>query len=287
VTNRMRALRVRILVATAIALAAGKANVLAGPDASTKTAARPIGIEVPAFHGIEPRLTVSEPRDGAKGLLGERRRLDGVAVIERMRVGREVVRSDEGNVLLLNGQELLPCSAARGSRGCVPGATHTTTQISFHRIEYESAKDLWTVWLAPGICMELTPVLKKGAKTVVWGQTATRDVEGNRVEFSWASSNDDARPETVAYGETSVRLFVGSATAGGSGQSTDAGALRSIVIRQNGAVTGAYGFDYSPSVAASRPVLRSVKEYGPVVSVDVNGEISAGVPVHEWVIEGQ
>ena len=70
-----------------------------------------LSIEAPPFHGIEPQLALSYTSAAGNGFAGVGWSVKGFSVIERASPGKGAPKYDAGDIYLLDGQELLPCSA--------------------------------------------------------------------------------------------------------------------------------------------------------------------------------
>ncbi|WP_034851187.1 toxin TcdB middle/N-terminal domain-containing protein, partial [Inquilinus limosus] len=115
-------------------------------------------IEVPAYRGLEPKLKlVYDSTLGLKagghyaGFVGIGWRLAGVPDIVRVSPRKGVANLDSNDVYMLDGQELVSCSALSeatraNTASCAAGGTHTTRVESYRKIKYEAAYNQWLVW---------------------------------------------------------------------------------------------------------------------------------------------
>ena len=268
----------------------------AGLEPSTGSLARQIPIEVPAFHGIEPRLALAYSSQAGNGFVGVGWRLGGWSVVERTRNGRGTPRFTGEDVFVLDGQELLPCSAAAQSPGCLAGGTHATKQESYARIRFDASAGTWTVWARSGVRTELAPVYHASGGTVRWGQSRTIDTHGNVATYTWECVEGDCYPSSVAYGPFVVTLFRESgtrpdvlsfATGGPSGLGKTRYRLGTILVARGGAPIRAYRLGYVQSPATSRSLLREVQQYGTDVQV-AGGLVTGGtaLPAQSFLYQG-
>jgi hypothetical protein len=240
-----------------------------GVEPSTGSYTRMIPIEVPAFHGIEPRLALAYSSQAGNGFVGVGWRLAGFSVVERTRNGRGTPRFTPADVYVLDGQELLPCSSVPHSPGCAAGGTHATKQESYARVQFDGTK--WTVWTRNGVRTELAPVLQASGGTLRWGQSRTVD-EGhpnNTVTYAWQCANGDCYPASVSFGPFEVTLLreirpdvLSFATGGPSGIGQTRYRLASVVVSRGGTKIRAYRLGYVPSAVTTRSLLREVQQYG-------------------------
>lgn len=128
-------------------------------------------IEVPAFHGIEPDLTLAYSSTAGNGHLGVGWSIAGLSVIERASPGRGVP-AYSGDIFLLDGEELVetPMSAL--------GGTHATKIESYARIVRAGAS--WRVTLRNGTVRTYSPhETARGAFR--WLLSRVEDPHGNAV----------------------------------------------------------------------------------------------------------
>jgi hypothetical protein len=254
---------------------------------TTGALVRAIPIEVPPFHGIEPRLTLSYSSLSGNGFVGVGWALSGFSVIERTRNGRGTPRFTSTDVYVLDGQELLPCAQASTSPGCLAGGTHATKQESYAKIKLDSTTSTWTVWSRNGVRTELTPVYQVTGGTWRWGQSRVIDAHGDTVTYAWECVSGDCYPKSVAYGPFAVTLYrqaaqrpdvLSFATGGLSGLGKTRYRLGSVVVARAGALIRAYRLTYAASATTSRSLLQEVQAFGTDASVS-NGVITGSL----WV----
>ncbi len=81
---------------------------LAGQDSFYGSYQEDVPIEVPAFHGIEPKLSLHYDSSAPNGFVGVGWNLTGFSVIERAIPGKGAPKYDGNDIYLLHGQELVP-----------------------------------------------------------------------------------------------------------------------------------------------------------------------------------
>lgn len=166
-----------------------------------------IPIQVPPFHGLEPRLSLNYSSEGRNGWIGVGWRLAGFSTIERVNAGRGTPKFDGNDKYLLDGQELVPCGTGSVSPSCTSGGNFSTTIESYLKIVFNSSNNSWTVFGKDGTRTVLTPIYTVPADgglpggTLRWGQTSSVDTLGNTVTYNWtALDNGDVYPSSIAYG---------------------------------------------------------------------------------------
>jgi hypothetical protein len=283
---------------SADAPAAARGSVELSP--TTGALVRAVPIEVPPFHGIEPRLALSYSSRSGNGFVGVGWALAGFSVIERTRNGRGTPRFTATDVYVLDGQELLPCAQASASPGCLAGGTHATKQESYARIALDSATSTWTIWSRNGVRTELTPVFQVSGNTWRWGQSRVIDTHGNTVTYAWecvGGSSGDCYPKSVTYGPFAVTLYretqqrpdvLSFATGGLSGLGKTRYRLGSVAVTRVGAVIRAYGLTYATSETTSRSLLQQVQAFGTDATVSQDGVVTgtSWVPPQTFSYQG-
>ena len=268
-------------------MAEARRGARAGSELETTGGAfvRSVAIEVPAFHGIEPRLALSYSSQAGNGFVGVGWRLSGWSVIERTRTGRGTPRFSSADVFVLDGQELVSCAVASNSPGCAAGGTHATKQEGYARIRFEESAGRWTIWAKSGVRSELEPVLETGRGTLRWGQSRVIDTSGNVVSYAWECREGECYPAKVSYGPYEIRLqrepdprpdVVTYATGGASGLGRMRYRLGSIVVVRGTAAIRAYRLGYVRSGETGRSLLGEVQLFGHDVAIDADGRIAPG-----------
>jgi hypothetical protein len=267
-----------------------------GMEPSTGSFTRMIPIEVPAYHGIEPRLALVYSSQAGNGFVGVGWRLTGFSVVERTRNGRGTPRFTATDVFLLDGQELMPCSAAPQSPGCAAGGTHATKQESYSKIRFEN--NTWSVWSRNGVKTVLEEVYRASAGTLRWGQKQTIDTHANTVTYAWECVGGDCYPASVSFGPFMVTLLreerpdvLSFATGGPSGIGKTRQRLATVLV-ERGTLPNpripirAYRLGYVPSPVTARSLLQEVQQYGTDVQV-AGGVVTGGTALPPQVFRYQ
>jgi hypothetical protein len=245
-----------------------------------------IPIEVPPFHGLEPRLALSYSSEGRNGIVGVGWSLNGFSTIERANSGRGTPRFDANDIYLLDGQELVKCVGGSVSPSCTSGGTHSTKIESYLKIRHDTTpSDTWTVWGKDGTRTIFTPIIQLPAGIFRWGQTSVVDTKNNTVTYTWSCPvGEDCYPDGIAYNGYAVTFFRETVvrpdpqTAAAYSQLTQMKyRIRSIFVWLPGVGhIRAYELSYATSPLTGRSRLASVKQYGKNVTHDGQGLITGG-----------
>ncbi len=226
-----------------------------------------ISIEVPAFHGVEPRAALSYSSSAKNGFPGVGWNLSGVGTIRATKNGRGVPAYAAADVYLLDGMELVPCALASLSPSCTTGGTHATKEESYQRIR--QVGNTWSVWTKDGTRTDYTPIYVVPEGILRWGQTSVTDTHGNQTAYSWACVEGDCYPDTITFGPFSVRFYrearsdvwsfaTGSVTT--LGRTTRR--LRSVFVMRGENPIRAYKLSYETSPGTLRSRLVAVQQFG-------------------------
>lgn len=144
-----------------------------------------IGIDVSAFHGLEPAIALNynssrKTKLGGlyQGWLGYAWAFDGFDVIERASPGYGLPAFNTSDIYLLDGQAMVACVAGMVSPSCSTGGTHATENESYRRIALNSTTNEWTVTDRDGTVStfrsvaavaNLTPTA--GTRPTIWPKT--------------------------------------------------------------------------------------------------------------------
>jgi hypothetical protein len=274
-----------MVAAVALAPASGVAQ---GVNPASGSFSQVVAIEVPAFRDLEPRLALGYSSQGRGGLAGVGWGVSGFSAIERASPGLGSPQYDASDVYVLDGRELLACTAGSTSPSCTTGGSHTSKDESYLKIQFDSGTNSWTVWQRDGTRTVLTAVHGTPAGTFTWGQTSAIDSRGNTVTYGWwkdgdPNNPDDVYPDSVTFGPYQVKLYRESrpdamtAGIGASRLRQTRYRLRSVLVKHEseGSIR-AYKLSYNTSPLTSRSLLTSVQQYGKDVSIDTSGVITSG-----------
>jgi hypothetical protein len=190
------------LAALALAVPVGAGDI----NLSMGSYSHMIPIEVPAFHGLEPKLALTYSSQTGNGFAGVGWSLSGFSSIEWGRTG-EAQWGGAPDKYFLDGQELVACQTGSVSPSCTTGGTHSTKMESYLKIKFDSTANSWTVWGRDGTKTTFSPTLLLGTYTVRYGQTSTVDTYGNTVTYGWACQGGDCFPDTISYNGYSVQIY--------------------------------------------------------------------------------
>ena len=247
-----------------------------------------VPIEVPGFHGIEPGLALSYNSASGNGFAGVGWSLSGLSTIERASPGKGAPKYDGLDIFLLDGQELIPCTAAMVSPSCTTGGSHATKIESYRRITRDEAGNRWEVTSRDGTVSSYEPTLgpdtTAGAGTFRWALESIIDNHGNSVTYSYWSNTYESYPEKIAYNSTDIHFFWDNRPDGVTYATGDAAKLAftdqrlvTIDVKTGGQRVRSYELAYAPpSLSSGRSLLESVRVYGRDATLDSFGAVSAG-----------
>ncbi|MGR9152636.1 toxin TcdB middle/N-terminal domain-containing protein (plasmid) [Rhizobium leguminosarum] len=253
-----------------------------------------IGLDVPDYHDIGPKLALRydsarKSRLGGlyQGWLGYGWGLDGLDVIERESPGGGVPGWDS-DVFVLNGEPLVPCSAASS---CQPGSTHTTEHESFQRIIFNSA-NRWTVTDNKGVVTTFQSVAEIASAphdlpnwTGRYLPTSVVDPNGNRVNYFYTCPDVPmCYPTRIEYDSRSYITFGYEPrpdyqpVANGSGITWNHFRLKSVAysVAAEAGISGGYALSYNQAPFSNVSRLVRVDRYGRDVVLDSNTNIVGG-----------
>ncbi len=189
-----------------------------------------IPIEVPAFRGLEPRLSLSYDSSrgvrnisSAGGLLGLGWQLDGLSAIDRISgsaapaAGTDKMASGHGvpaygadDSFALDGEELIPCAQIQtpdSSPSCATpvagGQTAYVTRIeNFQRVRQDTTANTWIVTAKDGT-QSVYSSLEAGATSASafrWHLKSVTDRRGNHVDYAWScNATNECTIATISY----------------------------------------------------------------------------------------
>lgn len=229
-----------------------------------------IPIDVPAFHGLEPRLALSYSSEGRNGLVGVGWSLAGISAVQ----------ARKADTYMLDGQDLLACATGMVAASCAAGGQYTTKNESFLKVGAPGDGNFY-VWGRDGTKTTFSPTITTAFGGFRWGQTSVVDTRNNAVSYQWNCTAGDCYPSTISYGAYSVSFYLEArpdALESGAWDRivTTVYRLRSIAVRSGPSLIRAYRLSYAPSAATGRSLLTSVQQYGKDAYVDGSGDISGG-----------
>lgn len=260
----------RPAVAAGIAPSAGGGSVDATGRFTTS-----VPIEVPAFRGLEPSLSLRYDSGTGNGFVGVGWTLTGVSVVERAGPGRGVPRYDSADIFLLDGQELLACTTL--------GGTHCPRQQSFQRVRRDTANNRWEVWDSDGTKSVYSSVYATGRGTFRWALTSETDTHGNTVSYAYTgvSGTENAYLDSISYNGTVIRLWRESrpdavSFTNGEFVGRTTRRLKTVEVSTGGQRVRVYRLAYQQAGDPNRSVLASVRQYGRDATVDGSGTVTGG-----------
>ncbi|MFD9897739.1 RHS repeat-associated core domain-containing protein [Mesorhizobium sp. NPDC059025] len=182
-----------------------------------------IDIDVSAFRGLEPKLSLTydssrKTKLGGlyQGWLGYGWGLDGIDVIERASPGYGMPVFDGSDVFLLNGMPLIACGSGVSSPSCSAGGTHATENESYRRIVFDGSVNEWRVTDRDGTVSTFKSVGAISgtsapdaslAYSYRWMLSSVADTNGNMVSYNYSCPDMPVcYPETIVYNGTTVKF---------------------------------------------------------------------------------
>ncbi|WP_322418008.1 RHS repeat-associated core domain-containing protein [Mesorhizobium huakuii] len=261
-----------------------------------------IGIDVPAFHGIEPRIALNynssrKTKLGGlyQGWLGYAWGLDGFDVIERATPGYGMPAYDANDIYLLDGQAMVACTAGMVSPSCATGGTHATENESYRRIAFNSSTNQWTVtdrdgtvstFRSVGAVANFNPTAGTPAYDLAmsyrWLLTSVTDTNGNTIAYTYyCPANPVCYPQSISYNGTVIGFQLEARPdmiLMGNGRDISETNLRvkSITIWVSNVVRGAYKLTYDQAPFSNTSRLTQVTRYGTDATFASDGTITGG-----------
>ncbi len=157
-------------------------------------------LDVPSFHGLEPRVGIDYASGGRKNdLAGWGWSLTGDSVIERTSRGRGVPALDASDVYRLDGNDLIPCASQQvKGPSCLAGGTHSTERETFQRVSVEGPT--WLVWDTNGIRSTYRDRSPSSAPGTVWRLSERQNTHGDRLVYHrWCDGGDACYLKEIEY----------------------------------------------------------------------------------------
>jgi hypothetical protein len=244
-------------------------------------------VEVPPFHGLEPKISVSYSSGGGNSFVGVGASIQGFSRIERASPEKGSPSYSSSDIFVLDGEDLIPCAIGSTSPSCTscPSGSlcFSAKREDFRRISIPSCGGIpcdsgnWTVAQKNGDQITYAPVLTVSTPSPApnvfrWGISAVTDPIGNTMNFGWwcdgAVPGGECYPDHVSYGNglaTVALIRSGACTSGacsaggkrpdpyafatGAGLATVNYLLTSITVTVAGIEARSYQFRYATSAS--------------------------------------
>ncbi|MFN0246954.1 MAG: RHS repeat-associated core domain-containing protein [Kofleriaceae bacterium] len=239
-----------------------------------------VDIVVPPYHGLEPTLALVYNSQSTGGIAGAGWHLEGGSAIMRTGKNGGVPSFTSEDLFVLDGVELLPCSASPASASCRTGGTHATRVDDFRRIK-ENSNNTWTVWGRNGTQRHYQQIgVLDGWPR--WSIASVVDIHGNTVTYGYnCIANDrDCYLERIQYGDGVACSPTDDVTTGtdiifrytaredaatyatGLQLARVGKRLQTIEVRFGGRQVRAYHVDYAASLQTSNSLASRVRVEG-------------------------
>ncbi|WP_152564239.1 hypothetical protein [Neorhizobium vignae] len=259
-----------------------------------------VGIDVPGFRGLEPKLALNysssrKTRLGGlyQGWLGYAWGLDGFDVIERATPGYGYPYFDGNDVYLLNGEELVRCATGMVAASCSAGGTHVTENENFKRVIFDATANTWTVTDRDGTVSLFRSVMAIAGSTPASGTpdyqlqhdgrfllSSVTDTNGNAVNYAYSCPDlPVCYPSVVSYGGMSVNFYYEArpdvlVMANGLGLSYTKQRIRTIDVKVGAELRSAYTLTYDQAPFSNASRLTKVDRYGRDATVSSEGVVT-------------
>lgn len=227
-----------------------------------------ISIEVPPFHGIEPKLSLRYSSQNGNGFVGIGWSLVGISQIARVGPKHSApTYRPELDGFALDGQDLLPCAEAALSPSCTTGGHYATRVESYARIE-RAPLNRWVVTGRDGTRAIYGPVVNTELGVLRWGLVEVIDTHENRVQYLWAQNAADAYPISIRYNGTTIDFFrekrpdVQTFATGASSLGRTVTRLKTIDVRLGLRRSRSYALSYQLTERGRQSKLSAVRKFG-------------------------
>lgn len=267
-------------------------------------------IDMPTFHGLEPKLSLSysstrKSKIGGlyQGWLGYAWGVSGFDVIERARHKGTIpafdgatADQDGSDVFLLNGEELLKCSDAQNVSASCKSQTgsdiYTSQTENYLQISRDRTNNAWSVTSRDGTKMVFRPAnnflsgtanndaLAKYAKWLVYKIT---DTNGNQITYDYSCPGSNlpvCYPKTITYNDAIVSFYYEDrpddiAVATGQNLAILARRMAAIKVQEAGLTVETYKLNYGTQPGDGSSRLLNIKRYGKKSDVAVDSQTGA------------
>ncbi|WP_440408447.1 toxin TcdB middle/N-terminal domain-containing protein [Neorhizobium petrolearium] len=259
-----------------------------------------IGIDVPAFRGLEPKIALSyssarKTRLGGlyQGWLGYAWGLDGFDVIERASPGYGYPYFDANDVYLLNGEELVPCAEGMVAASCLAGGTHVTENENFKRVSFDAAANTWTVTDRDGTVSLFKSVMAIAGTSPASGTTdyklqhdgrylltQVKDTNGQVVNYGYSCPDlPGCYAKSISYSGAGITFYYEDrpdfpVMANGLSLSYTKKRVKTISVKVGTAQRTAYALTYDQAPFSNTSRLVKVDRYGKDATVAADGTIT-------------
>src|SRR5262245_13137634 len=271
-----------------------------------------VAIAVPAFHGLEPPLTLSYDSSHGNGPVGVGWRLDGLSVIERSRPhGGAPLFDDASDVFTLDGEEMTACSSLPATGPTVPnqttvpscpaGGTHATRIESYLRIKRVTgtpnqwevtnrdgtkliykAVSTWTTYGADADSVKRATNFRWLLASVIDTHSGNNSTNSAAVQYGYVCDGvPDCYIDTITYNGNTIRFYKETRTdpvwyATGAGLGKINFRYKTIDVLVSGQRARAYKLSYAAGTASGRSRLASAQQFGRDATFDGTNTITGG-----------
>jgi RHS repeat-associated protein len=249
------------------------------------TFATSVDIDVPAYFGLEPDLSLAYHSGRDDGFVGVGWTLGGQSYIERASPGPGAPSYTDADVFLIDGEELVPCT--------ILGGTHCTKRQSYRRIKKDWTTDRWYIWDKEGTRSTYAATYVTGSGTFRWALITEEDTNGNVVTYGYFTDPfQNVYLDTIRYNGVGIKLWREDRTddvsfANGVTVGVSRYRLKTIDVTVGGQRARAYKLEYSYGPNTGRSRLQKVTRYGSDAQLDSAGTVVGGtaLPAHTFTYD--
>ncbi|MFH1018936.1 MAG: FG-GAP-like repeat-containing protein [Pseudomonadota bacterium] len=268
-----------------------------------------IAIDVPPYHGLEPRISLGYSSGAQNGFVGVGWGLSGLSVLTAFSGGGSYLQLDGTDRFFLDGTEIFSCVTAHDATpGCDPAygdpsaIKYFSKVEGFQRIEFRPnayrSGGTWKVTQPDGTRVTYGQLFKydqgfgqTSGLTVTsyvyrWAVQKIEDLHGNHVDFVWAfdpgsTFYGDFYPDSIGYNGNEIRFYretrpdVVLRATGGVIPTETAFRLKAVAVYVGGSLRSLHRVDYTMS-ATNRSRVQDVKVFGTNAHVTASGDVDNG-----------
>ncbi len=218
-----------------------------------------IPIEVPPFHGIQPRIKLVYNSGSQNGWVGVGWNAAATSIVQRTSARRGAPKYDTTDIYMIDGMELVPCTTQ--------GGTHCTRIQNFARVERNEASDHWTATGTNGNVAVYEPLLSIAEGTFRWALTSVTDPLGHTVDYEYWCDGQDCYLDRISYTGAEIQFLSETRPdpipfGNGKWINRTNYRLKAIDVRVFGSTARAYQLDYDTGSSTGRSRLINVQLFG-------------------------
>ena len=234
-----------------------------------------VAIEVPSYHGVEPKFALTYSSTNGNGEFGAGWQLAGESRIQRTSPGRGAPTYTASDVFQLDGEPLVAST--------VLGGNYASVRQDFRRIVFDSVANTWTVSSKDGVTSTYAATFAPAAgKTLRWMLSSVTDLHGNVVNYAYSCDGvSECYLDTVSYNGTLVTLYREARpdpirSAAGGVMTRMSYRVMTIDVTVGAGRARVYSLTYGTSVATGQSLLATVQRHSSDSGVTGTGVVYGG-----------